>query len=144
MVQIYIAPLAGERASKKKKYTELHAPVCLVASGIVHLALGEEMLLKEHELFIFFVPAGCGWDLRAVNANVISTQNAFLTSSSVAAERDVIELKKFTISINYNNSYYKKDLFYGDNKQSLEQPPEGFCGGPIPGGLQDATGQGAK
>lgn len=37
----------------------------------IHLTLGEELLLKEYELF-FFSPAGCVWDFkRAVNANMI-------------------------------------------------------------------------
>lgn len=66
------AQLHWQEKEQAKRYIELHAPVCLGAAGIVHLTLGEELLLKEHELFFIFFPPGCGWDLRGVvNANMI-------------------------------------------------------------------------
>lgn len=45
VVEICLAPLAGKTASQ-----QIVIYVCLGASGIVHFILGEELLLKEHEL----------------------------------------------------------------------------------------------
>jgi len=39
------------------------------------------------------------------------------------------------------SSQYKKDIFYSENNQSLEQSPQGCDRVPITGGFQDAAGQ---
>ena len=40
--------------------------------------------------------------------------------------------------------HYKRENFYSENNQSLEQPPQGHGTVPIARGFQDATGQGAR
>lgn len=40
------------------------------------------------------------------------------------------------------SSQCKKEMFYGENNHSLEQPPQGHRRVHITGGFQDATGQG--
>ncbi|PKU48038.1 hypothetical protein llap_1669 [Limosa lapponica baueri] len=42
------------------------------------------------------------------------------------------------------SSQYKKELFYNENNQSLEQPPQGRGKVPSTGGAQDVTEQGAR
>lgn len=61
--------------------------------------------------------------------------------------RQVAAIGARPLSIISENSWrcpHKKEVFYAENNQTLQQPPQGCDGVSITGGFQDATGESAR
>ena len=52
--------------------------------------------------------------------------------------------QRVQVALGEVSSQYKKAIFFSENNQSLEQPPQVRSRPPITGGFQDVTGQNAR